>query len=232
MPSLTWFAIIIQQAIHVRVKIHFSKLFLYCLQAKSIFTLGEAKLSNPDLELALQFCTHLVYGYVGINSDNFQAQSLHENLDIKKHQYTEITSLKRKYPHLKVLLSVGGDHDYDENHPNKYIELLEGGKVRQKEFIQSAFSLVKNYGFDGLDLAYQFPRNKPRKVHGAVGGLFKSIKKAFTGDFIVDPQAAEHKEQFTSFVHDVREALRPGGFLLSLTVLPNVNSTCKYTKLI
>lgn len=189
---------------------------------------GLGKLLNPDLEIGVQFCTHLVYGYAGIRGDNYQAHSLNENLDIYKHQFSEVTALKRKYPHLKVLLSVGGDRDIDVEHPNKYIELLEGEKVRQAGFIQSAYALVKNYGFDGLDLAYQFPRNKPRKVHGEIASAWKSIKKLFTGDFIVDPESALHKEQFTAFVRDVKDSLRNDGFLLSLTVLPNVNSTCKW----
>ncbi|EDW77857.1 uncharacterized protein Dwil_GK24710 [Drosophila willistoni] len=199
---------------------------LVCYYDSSSYTReGLGKLLNPDLEIALQFCTHLVYGYAGIRADNYQVQSLNENLDIYKHQFSEVTALKHKYQHLKVLLSVGGDHDIDVEHPNKYIELLEGEKVRQTAFIQSAFSLVKTYGFDGLDLAYQFPRNKPRKVHGELGSAWKSVKKFFTGDFVVDTQSSLHKEQFTAFVRGVKDSLRNDGLLLSLTVLPNVNST-------
>jgi len=92
--------------------------------------------------------------------------------------------------------------------------------------------MSQTYGFDGLDLAYQFPKNKPRKVHGDLGLAWKSIKKLFTGDFIVDPHAALHKEQFTALVRDVKDSLRADGFLLSLTVLPNVNSTCRYFEII
>lgn len=180
------------------------------------------------MEIALQFCSHLIYGYVGIKPDSFQAYSLNENLDVHRHQYSEVTALKRKYPHLKVLLSVGGDKDIDAEHPNKYVELLEGGKIKQTSFINSAYSLVRSFGFDGLDLAYQFPRNKPRKVHGEIGSAWKKFKKIFTGDFVVDPEAEQHKEQFTAFVRDIKNALRPDGLLLSLTVLPNVNSSCKF----
>ncbi|EDV94176.1 chitinase-like protein Idgf2 [Drosophila grimshawi] len=199
---------------------------LVCYYDSSSYTReGLGKLLNPDLEIALQFCSHLVYGYMGISAENFQAHSLNENLDVYKHQFSEVTSFKRKYPHLKVLLSIGGDHDIDLEHPNKYIELLEAEKVRQTAFIHSAYALVKNYGFDGLDLAYQLPKNKPRKVHGEIGSVWKSFKKLFTGDFVVDPNAALHKEQFTALVRDVKDSLRADGFLLSLTVLPNVNST-------
>ncbi|KAH8377334.1 hypothetical protein KR093_004940 [Drosophila rubida] len=210
--------------LHVSVTNAASNLVCYYNSASYIRE-GLGKLQNPDLELALQFCSHLVYGYLGIRGDNYQAYSLNENLDVYKHQFDEVTSLKRKYPHLKVLLSVGGDQDIDADHPDKYIELLEGGKVRQAGFIQTAYSLVKNHNFDGLDLSYQFPRNKPRKVHTGLGATWKSFKKLFTGDFVVDTNAALHKEQFTAFVRDVKDSLRADGLLLSLTVLPNVNST-------
>lgn len=185
------------------------------------------KLLNPDLELALQFCSHLVYGYLGVKPDLFQVYSLHEDLDIHKHQFSEITALKRKYPHLKVLLSIGGDKDIDPDHENKYIELLEGERVKQTAFINTAYSMVRSYGFDGIDLAFQFPKNKPRKVHSDIGSIWKKFKKVFTGDFIVDPNADMHKEQFTTLVRDLRNALKPDGLQLSLTVLPNVNSSCK-----
>ncbi|XP_013099261.1 chitinase-like protein Idgf2 isoform X3 [Stomoxys calcitrans] len=186
---------------------------------------GLGKLLNPDLELALQFCTHLVYGYCGIKHDTFQVFSLNEDLDINRHQFSEVLSLKRKYPHIKVLLSIGGDKDVDPDHPNKYIELLEGERVRQTAFINTAYSMVRSYGFDGIDLAFQFPKNKPRKVHSDIGMAWKKFKKIFTGDFIVDPKAGEHKEQFTSLLRDLKNSLRPDGYMLTLTVLPNVNSS-------
>ncbi|XP_051858232.1 chitinase-like protein Idgf2 [Drosophila albomicans] len=190
--------------------------------SESLLREDRGQLSNKVLELGLQFCSHLIYGYAGIRGATYEAYSLNENLDIKQHQFTEVTALKRKYPKLKVLLSVGGDRDPQND---RYIELLEGGKARQAGFIQSAFALVKNYGFDGLDLSYQFPRNKPRKVHSALGQFWKSIKKIGTGDFVVDPDANKHKDQFTTFARDIKDTLYPGGFLLSLTVLPNVNSS-------
>ena len=186
---------------------------------------GFGKLLNPDLEIALNFCSHLMYGYAGLEPRTYMAHSLNENLDVYKHQFSEVTALKKKFPNLKVLLSVGGDKDVDAAHPDKYMELLEGERVRQAAFINSAHSLVKTYNFDGLDLAFQFPKNKARKVHTEVGSFWKKFKKVFTGEFIVDPKAEQHKEQFTSFVRDVRNAFKPDGLMLTLTVLPNVNSS-------
>ncbi|KAH8351813.1 hypothetical protein KR059_012642, partial [Drosophila kikkawai] len=126
---------------------------------------GLAKLQSSDLELAMQFCTHLVYGYAGLKPDTHELFSL--NVDLDMFHYFEVTDLHKKFPQLKILLSVGGDHDVDEAHPNKYIELLEANRTQQQNFIDSSMILLKRNGFDGLDLAFQLPRNKPRKVHGA-----------------------------------------------------------------
>jgi len=192
---------------------------------------GLGKVIIDDLEPALQFCNYLVYGYAGIERDSHKAVSLNQNLDLDlgKGLYRTVTRLKRKYPNLKILLSVGGDKDIETSEdakdlPNKYLELLENptGRIR---FINTAYALVKTYGFDGLDMAWQFPKNKPKKVHSGIGSFWKSIKKTFTGDYIVDEQAETHKEQFTALLRDIKNEFRPDNFLLSVTVLPNVNSS-------
>ncbi|XP_017464943.1 PREDICTED: chitinase-like protein Idgf1 [Rhagoletis zephyria] len=184
---------------------------------------GFAKLLPSDLELGLNFCSHLIYGYAGLKPQTFEVFSL--NVDLDMFHYHEIVLLKAKYPKMKVFLSVGGDRDVDEANPLKYIGLLESGRADQQNFIDSAISLLKRNGFDGLDLAFQLPRNKPRKVHGSVGSVWKQFKKIFTGDYVVDPLASEHKEQYTEFTQNLRTALQRSNLSLSMTVLPNVNST-------
>ncbi|XP_011187129.1 chitinase-like protein Idgf1 [Zeugodacus cucurbitae] len=184
---------------------------------------GFAKLLPTDLELGLNFCSHLIYGYAGLKPQTHEVYSL--NVDLDMFHYHEILLLKAKYPKMKVFLSVGGDRDVDEANPLKYIGLLESGSEGQQQFIDSSIALLKRNGFDGLDLAFQLPRNKPRKVHGTVGSYWKKFKKLFTGDFVVDPQAGVHKEQFTEFSKNLRAALQRSNLSLALTVLPNVNST-------
>lgn len=72
---------------------------------------GNGKFDIPFIEPALQFCTHLIYGYAGIKEDNFNIIPLDETLDINKQNYKQITDLKRRFPGLRVLLSVGGNRD-------------------------------------------------------------------------------------------------------------------------
>uniref|UniRef100_A0A1A9UHF6 GH18 domain-containing protein n=1 Tax=Glossina austeni TaxID=7395 RepID=A0A1A9UHF6_GLOAU len=208
---------------------------LVCYYDSSSFVKeGLGKMVIDDLEPALQFCTYLVYGYAGIERDSYKAVSMNQNLDLDlgKGLYRSVTRLKRKYPHLKVLLSVGGDKDIETGEdakdlPNKYLELLENPTGRMR-FINTAYALVKTYGFDGLDVAWQFNKNKPKKVHSGLGSLWKGFKKTFTGDHIVDENAETHKEQYTALMRELKNEFRPENLLLSATVLPNVNSSLFY----
>lgn len=77
---------------------------------------AQARMLPLDLDPALSFCSHLVYGYAGIQPDTYKMVSLNENLDVDRSHanYRAITNFKTKYPGLKVLLSVGGDSDTEE----------------------------------------------------------------------------------------------------------------------
>lgn len=86
-----------------------------------------------DLDPALSFCTHLVYGYAGVQPDTYKMVPLNENLDVDRAHanYQTITGFKSKYPGLSVLLSVGGDADTDD--VQKYNLLVRC--VKTKTFI-------------------------------------------------------------------------------------------------
>lgn len=92
-------------------------------------------------------------------------------------------------------------------------------------FVNSAQSLVKGFGFDGLDLAWEFPETKPKKIQGKIKGFFSNLKNKVFGESVPDDKPEEHKEQFTALVRELRNSFRHEGLLLSLAVLPNVNSS-------
>lgn len=96
-----------------------------------------------------------------------------EELDLNNGLYKQVTGLKSKYPSLKVLLSVGGDADESTD---KYLALLESSTGRIS-FTNSINVLLKSHGFDGLDLAFQFPKIKPKKIRSTVGSVWHSFKK-------------------------------------------------------
>jgi len=185
---------------------------------------GLARVQPADIDSALSSCTHLVYGYAGINADTFKIAPLISNDELDKSHglYKQITSFKTKYPSLKVLLSVGGDADGGYE---KYFALL-GSNTGKIAFVNSVNVLLKGYGFDGLDLAFQFPKVKPKKIRSSVGSVWYSFQKTIgVAGKPVDENSEQHKAQFTSLVTELKNSFRLDNFELAVTVLPNVNAT-------
>lgn len=129
--------------------------------------LGLGKVTVAELDPAIAFCDVLVYGWAGIDVTTNKVKSLNEAVDLDHGQglYRQVTNLKTKYPKLKVLLGIGGDAD-----PNRdiYLQLLENPSAFAI-FINSAYTLIKTYHFDGLNLAWQFKQNKPKRIRSTIG---------------------------------------------------------------
>ena len=85
---------------------------------------GLGKVEAPgDIEPSLTTCTHLVYGFAVIDGGNNKLVPLDEyqELDSGKGYYRAVTSLKKRYPGLNILLSVGGQADPVKD---KYLTLV------------------------------------------------------------------------------------------------------------
>uniref|UniRef100_A0A182QSI8 GH18 domain-containing protein n=1 Tax=Anopheles farauti TaxID=69004 RepID=A0A182QSI8_9DIPT len=193
----------------------------------STYNEGLGKVTVPDIELALPFCTHLIYGYVEIIPETYRVRSNNEALDLDtgNGHYRTVVALKKRYPALKVYLSVGAYHDLSGEKPfEKYLTLLESAGSRTA-FVNSVYTLLKTYDFDGLDLAWQFPQTKPKRIRGWTGKVWHGFKKLFTGDSILDPKADEHREEFTALVRDLKNAFAHDKFQLGYTHLPHVNQS-------
>ncbi|KAH8407419.1 hypothetical protein KR222_000535 [Zaprionus bogoriensis] len=193
--------------------------------ASSFLREGPAHLSLEELKIALQFCNYLVYGYAGIDAETHRIKSLNPELSYNRHHYKSITDLRREFPHLKVLLSVGGDRDLNaEGVPDsgKYLSLLELPEHRAA-FKASVSAELKQYGFDGLDLAWQFPKLRPRQQQGALKRAWSSFKGWFSSSSI-DSQAEEHKRQFAALVRELRIELQASGKQVTLSMLPHVDA--------
>lgn len=65
--------------------------------------------------------------------------------------FNQMLLLKRKYPHLKVLLSVGG-WGFSKN-----FSVALSDAQRRDRFIKSSTDLMTTYGFDGIDIDWEFP---------------------------------------------------------------------------
>ena len=68
--------------------------------------------------------------------------------------YSRVLSLKDTDPQLKVLLAVGG---YTAGSAD--FEAISASSVHRQLFADNAVSFLRQHGFDGLDVDWEFPSN-------------------------------------------------------------------------
>lgn len=88
--------------------------------------------------------THINYAYAYIKDDC-------ESLDIRNlDRLTKIVSLKDGYPHLKVLLTIGGCQSENFNR-------MAADQTHLMHFCQSCLSAIQKYNLDGINLELYYP---------------------------------------------------------------------------
>lgn len=115
---------------------------------------GHFKISNIRPEL----CTHLVYSYAGINP-NGTLTSLDPRADLPdyggKNGLNEFNKLHRRYSKIKTIIAVGGPKV-----PSKVFSNVAADDSKRRLFVESSLKFIKNYGFDGLSVDWQYPNKK------------------------------------------------------------------------
>ncbi|XP_011156409.1 probable chitinase 2 [Solenopsis invicta] len=145
---------------------------------------GAFSLENLRPEL----CTHLIYAFAGLNASSWTIRSLDPWPDMEKDgigNYRKMTMLRKQG--LKVSLGIGGWNEGSANY-----SMMASSPDRRKIFIASAVEFLKTYGFDGLDLDWEFP--------GSRGG------------------ASYDKQNFVSLVKELKDAFRNYHFSLTAAI--------------
>ncbi|XP_008848561.2 acidic mammalian chitinase-like [Nannospalax galili] len=93
-------------------------------------------------------CTHLIYAFARISNNRITMTDKKDLTD-----YKAFNSLKRRNSQLKTLMAIGC---WNSGTAAPFITMLSTTKNRQT-FIVSVIQFLRQYGFDGLNLAWQYP---------------------------------------------------------------------------
>ncbi|WAR13234.1 CHIA-like protein [Mya arenaria] len=126
---------------------------------------------TPD-DIDPRLCTHIIFAFAKVV--NSEIHTIEWN-DIQ--MFEKLNALKNRNPGLKTLIAVGGWNAAS----NEFTKMVSSVAFRQK-FVLSASAFISRYGFDGLDLDWEYPGQrggKPSDKRNLVK-LLQHLHRAFT----------------------------------------------------
>jgi len=139
----------------------------------------EGKFVTEDIDGSL--CTHLIYSFAGLDTSKWAIKTLDAWLDLEDNYglkgFKKATDLKIKYPHLKVLIAIGGWNEGS----TKYSQMAKDDDKRGK-FVNSTVDFLTKHKFDGLDLDWEYPAKRGGSPEDKKSFIYlvRDLKAAFT----------------------------------------------------
>ena len=90
--------------------------------------------------------THIIFSFAHLKGNDLHVQNAKDSATIKK-----LVSLKKKYPTLKIILSMGGWGGCE------FCSQVFSSAGGRKDFASSSKHLLQYFGADGIDLDWEYP---------------------------------------------------------------------------
>ncbi|KAK0406776.1 hypothetical protein QR680_018799 [Steinernema hermaphroditum] len=97
-------------------------------------------------------CTHILFAFGWLDYQTYTAKAFDPADAGVNGMYVRVNKLKQTDPGLKTLLSFGG-----ASFPLYVFKAMAAQQKSRQTFIKSAIAWVEQYGFDGIDLDWEFP---------------------------------------------------------------------------
>lgn len=120
---------------------------------------------------------HINNAYTGLEIDNPE-------------KFRQIIAMKKQYPNLKVILSIGGATYTDTNN----FFFMTNDATNRSSFIASCVEAMKEYGFDGFDMDWETPTSK--KERDNFNALMKEFRQAVGSDVLLTVASPVHHVEF------------------------------------
>ncbi|GAB1527685.1 hypothetical protein RhiTH_010873 [Rhizoctonia solani] len=119
--------------------------------------------------------THLNFAFALIDSSNHITPSAPSDVSL----YKQAMSLKDSNPDLKIFISIGGWAFNDPGPTQKRFSTMASSSANRATFISSCIQFMKTYGFDGVDIDWEYPVDDLRGGVPADKANLNSLLKEF-----------------------------------------------------
>ncbi|KAL2752063.1 glycoside hydrolase family 18 protein [Sodiomyces alcalophilus JCM 7366] len=137
-------------------------------------------------DIPVNSLTHIYYSFAYIKPETYEIIPMEDEKDGKltTETFSQFTSLKRKNPSLKAVVALGG-WTFNDNHTiwQPVFSDLASTKTKRATFIDQLVKFMSRYGFDGVDVDWEYPGAGDRGGKPGDGEnltkLFKEMRTEF-----------------------------------------------------